>query len=111
MPLKMPKAAKNKPLSESELEAWESSRNLGAELLASVQEMLEDKGQVVLSPLIHARKQSGLTQAKFATLLGVSVRTLQSWEQGTKKPSGAAKTLIRLVSINPAVLHSLADAP
>jgi putative transcriptional regulator len=49
-----------------------------------------------------------LSQAQFAQLLGVSVRTLQDWEQGRREPSGAAKTLIRIATRRPDVLRALA---
>jgi putative transcriptional regulator len=52
--------------------------------------------------------KSGLTQAQFATLLGVSKRTLEQWEQGRRAPSGAAKTLIRLAELHPDVLREIA---
>jgi putative transcriptional regulator len=51
-----------------------------------------------------------LSQAQFAQLLGVSVRTLQGWEQGRKQPSGAARTLITLAQRNPKALRDLARA-
>jgi putative transcriptional regulator len=41
-------------------------------------------------------------------LLGVSVRTLQDWEQGRREPSGAAKTLIKVAERHPEVLQELA---
>jgi putative transcriptional regulator len=80
---------KTKPLADAELEAYEATRDLGAELLQSIQEMKAGKGQVVFSPAIEARKQTGLSQSQFAALIGVSVRTLQGWEQGRKQPSGS----------------------
>ena len=53
----------------------------------------DDKCGMVRSEVARARMASGLTQQKFASLLGVSLRTLQEWEQGRKNPSGAARTL------------------
>lgn len=49
----------------------------------------------------EARHRSGLTQTGFARLLGVSPRTLQQWEQGRRKPSGAARTLIHVMAAEP----------
>jgi putative transcriptional regulator len=49
-----------------------------------------------------------LSQSQFAKLLGVSVRTLQEWEQGRKKPTGAAQTLLRVAVQTPQALLSLA---
>jgi len=97
-----------KPLTDEELEAWENSRDLEAELLESVRQMTAGKGHVVMSPVISARKKTGLSQAKFAKLLGVSVRTLQEWEQGRRQPSGAAKTLIAVAERHPDILKEIA---
>lgn len=55
----------------------------------------------------HVR-QPALSQAEFAKLLGVSVRTLQEWEQGRRAPSGAAATLLRIAARHPAALMELA---
>lgn len=54
-----------------------------------------------------ARAATGLSQATFAKLLGVSVRTLQEWEQGRKAPSGAAVTLLKVAARHPEVLQEL----
>ena len=97
-----------KPLTDEELEAWENSRDLEAELLESVRQMTAGKGHVVMSPVISARKKTGLSQAKSAKLLGVSVRTLQEWEQGRRQPSGAAKTLIAVAERHPDILKEIA---
>lgn len=56
----------------------------------------------------RARAATGLSQAAFAGLLGVSVRTLQEWEQGRKAPSGAATTLLKVAAKHPKVLKGLA---
>ena len=96
--------SKNRKLSERQLLAYEAKRYLAAELLESVQQMKDGKTQVVLSPAIEARERTGLSQSQFAALLGVSVRTLQGWEQGRKKPSGAARTLLSIAHTNPKAL-------
>ncbi len=99
-----------KPMTDAQLAEWEASRDLEAELLKSVRQMKRGEGTVVHSPVIAARQNSGLSQAQFAVLLGVSVRTLQGWEQGRKQPSGAARTLITLAQRNPQALRDLASA-
>ena len=93
--------SKSKKLSQSEIEALEAKRDIGAEILQSIQDMKAGKGKVVLSPAVEARQATGLSQAQFAALLGVSVRTLQGWEQGRKQPSGAARTLLAIARTNP----------
>ena len=86
----------------------EAKRNLAAELLQSVREMKAGQVHVVSSPVIEARKKTGLSQSQFATLMGVSVRTLQGWEQGRKQPSGAARTLLAIASTNPKAVLAVA---
>jgi putative transcriptional regulator len=56
----------------------------------------------------QARAKMDLSQPQFAKLLGVSVRTLQEWEQGRKKPTGAAQTLLRVAVQTRQALLSLA---
>lgn len=54
------------------------------------------------------RGEYGLSQEKFAALLGISVRTLQNWEQGRRHPQGPAKVLLRVASRHPrAVLDAV----
>ncbi|MDX9709198.1 MAG: helix-turn-helix domain-containing protein [Trichloromonas sp.] len=62
-----------------------------------------ERAQVAL-----ARAATGLSQSAFAKLLGVSVRTLQEWEQGRKVPSGAAATLLKVATRYPEILQELA---
>ena len=93
--------SKSRKLSERDLEALEAKRDIGAEILQSVKDMKAGRGKVVLSPAVQARTATGLSQSQFARLLGVSVRTLQGWEQGRKQPSGAARTLLAIARANP----------
>jgi putative transcriptional regulator len=54
------------------------------------------------------RRHLGLTQEKFAVLLGISVATLQNWEQGRRKPEGPARVLLCIVAKHPkAVLDAV----
>ena len=85
-----------------------TGEELGCKLLESVKQMRARQGAVVHSPVAQARAASGLSQSKFAALMGVSVRTLQEWEQGRRKPSGAAQTLMIVATRHPEILRELA---
>lgn len=71
-----------------------SKRDIGREILNGLRELKRGEyGRVVNVPdVAGVREKTGLSQAQFAALLGVSVRTLQDWEQGRRAPSGAART-------------------
>ena len=85
----MPSTAQ--PLTDAELDVFEAGRDLGADLLESIRQMKAGEGTLVYSSIIAARQRAGLSQSQFAALLGVSVRTLQGWEQGKRQPSGAGR--------------------
>jgi putative transcriptional regulator len=80
------------------------------ELISSIQEAGKIKrGETAASrrhdfpaPDIKAiREGIGFSQSKFATLIGVNIRTLQNWEQGHRHPTGPAKVLLKLVQADP----------
>lgn len=100
--------SKSKPLTKAQLAAYEAKRDLAAELLQSVKEMRTGQTRVAFSPVVEARERTGLSQSQFAALLGVSVRTLQGWEQGRKQPSGAARTLLAIAAVNPKAVLAVA---
>lgn len=81
------------------------------DLLASVRQMRAGKAarttEVKLSAAAEARAKVGVSQSAFAELLGVSLRTLQDWEQGRRRPAGAAQTLLRVASQHPEALRDL----
>ena len=53
------------------------------------------------------REQYGLSQDKFATLMGISVATLRNWEQGRRKPEGPARVLLRVAATHPEALLNI----
>lgn len=56
------------------------------------------------------RNASGLSQAKFASLISVSVDTLRNWEQGRRSPTGPAQALLRAIANDPVhVIPALAQ--
>lgn len=87
-----------------------AKRNIGLEILEGIQEIKRgEHGRVTNLPSVSSvRERTGLSQARFAQLLGVSVRTLQEWEQGRRAPSGAARTLLLIAQKNPRALLAVA---
>ncbi len=80
------------------------------ELLESVQEMdgiVKGKKKASRSfdypdPEVKTiRDRLGVSQEKFATIIGVSKRTVENWEQGRRHPTGAARSLLRIVEADP----------
>lgn len=85
-------------------------RNVGREILEGLREIKRgEHGRVINIPdVARIREKTGLSQARFSALLGVSTRTLQDWEQGRRAPSGAARTLLLIADRNPAALLDVA---
>ena len=81
-------------------------KELFEELLESVKQ-----GAAIMKPLRSVefpesevqkiREQYGLSQDKFASLMGISVATLRNWEQGRRKPEGADRVLLRVAAAHP----------
>jgi putative transcriptional regulator len=88
----------------------EKKRNIGREILEGLHEIKRgEHGRVINLPSVaEIRERTGLSQSRFAALLGVSVRTLQEWEQGRRVPSGAARTLLLIAEKNPQALTDVA---
>jgi putative transcriptional regulator len=85
-------------------------RNIGLEILEGIREIKRgEHGRIINVPSVSTiRESTGLSQSRFAQLLGVSVRTLQEWEQGRRAPSGAARTLLIIAAKNPQALRDVA---
>lgn len=54
------------------------------------------------------RERFGLSQPRFAAMLGISVGTLRNWEQGRRRPEGPAQVLLRIAARNPEVVLAAA---
>ena len=80
--------------------------DIGAEILNGIREIKSGQVGRVLTfpPVAETRARVGLSQPEFARLLGVSVRTLQEWEQGRRSPSGPARLLLTIAYKNPRAL-------
>ena len=93
-----------------------SERDLGAEILAGIDEIRaykQGKPGLKVTELSEPsepkaiRAQLNLSQSAFAGLLGVSMRTLQDWEQGRRAPQGPAIALLRIAEQQPEVFAKL----
>ncbi|MEZ4737260.1 MAG: NadS family protein [Caldilineaceae bacterium] len=83
---------------------------LFAELLASVREggailrgeqAPSRRFEVSAPDVKQIREQYELSQSEFAALLGVSIKTLQNWEQGRRTPHGTARVLLQVAARHP----------
>jgi putative transcriptional regulator len=83
------------------------------ELVASVREggkILRSKAKpsrkfIVETPNVKKIRSSyKLSQPEFAALMGISVKTLQNWEQGRRAPEGAARVLLQVAAKHPEVI-------
>ena len=89
-------------------------KELFSELLQSVEEAVAiERGQLkpsrtfevrTANDVVRIRGNLGLSQTKFAALLGISENTLQNWEQGRRQPTGPAKVLLKVAARHPRVI-------
>ncbi|MBV7337234.1 helix-turn-helix domain-containing protein [Chloroflexi bacterium TSY] len=94
-----------------------AERDIGLEILEGIQEIKAYKeGKIDLrvrklsepsAPKV-IRQKLDLSQSAFAGMMGVSLRTIQDWEQGRRNPSGPAKSLLRIAEQHPNVFMELA---
>lgn len=88
-----------------------AKRNIGRELLDSVREIKAGGGRryrVVRPAQIRSiRERVGVSQAEFARMLGISLRTLQDWEQGRRQPNQAAQSLLAIAAKRPDVMREV----
>ena len=93
-----------------------SKRDIGQEILDGIREIKAfkaDQGDLRTHTLKEPaspqaiRAKLKLSQSAFAGLMGVSLRTVQDWEQGRRKPSGPAEALLRIAEQKPEVFLEL----
>ena len=93
-----------------------AKRDIGQEILEGIREIKAYKaGKRTLrvrtlketAPPQVIRAKLKLSQSAFAGLMGVSLRTVQDWEQGRRKPSGPAAALLRIAEQKPNVFTEL----
>ena len=101
------------PLPDETLRKRDAQRDLGQELLESVRQTQQGQEGYVhcveVAPATSARLRMKLSQREFAAMLGVSVRTMQDWEQGRRQPTGAARSLIAIAENHPEILREIVD--
>jgi len=93
-----------------------SDRDIGQEILEGLREIKQfKKGKINLkirtlnepSPPKVIRHKLKLSQSAFASLMGVSPRTIQDWEQGRRKLKGPAKSLLRIAEQHPEIFTQI----
>ncbi len=94
-----------------------AKRDIGTEILEGIKEVKAYKAGKLklkthqleeLPPTQEIRKRLQLSQVAFASLMGVSVRTVQDWEQGRRAPSGPARSLLRIAEQHSEIFLKLA---
>lgn len=99
-----------------------TSRNMKKELFEELKRSLREASQIKRgrlkpervfqvdseSEIVRVRGKLGLSQSKFAAILGISADTLQNWEQGRRTPTGPAKVLLKIAARHPEVLLEVA---
>lgn len=82
-----------------------NKRNIGTEILEAIQDIKHGKGKKKIISSFEdvkgIRDELHLSQTAFSSLMGISIRTLQEWEQGRRKPRGSAVSLLRIAHKHP----------
>ena len=86
-------------------------RNIGQEIVDSLQEIKAGGGRryrfTAPAEIRQIRESVGVSQANFARMLGISLRTLQDWEQGRRRPNQAAQSLLAVAAKRPEVMREV----
>jgi len=88
-----------------------AKRDIGQEILDAIRDIKAGKGKksIMFRPkeVSAVRKKLQLSQEQLAAMIGISVRTLQAWEEGRRRPAGAAVALLAIASARPDVVHEV----
>jgi putative transcriptional regulator len=85
-----------------------TEQEIQAQIEEDEKQAMQDAGQYIAG----IRKKLDLTQIEFARIINVSSQTIRNWEQGKRFPSGPAKALLQVLSIDPkTVLSALRKTP
>lgn len=90
-------------------------RNIAQEIVEGLQEIKAGGGKRTMveipTGVKRIRIKTGLSQAEFAACINISPRTLQEWEQGRAKPTGAAVSLLKIVDEHPDIFFKKKKSP
>ena len=88
-----------------------AKRNVGQEIVDSLREIKAGGGRryrfTAAEDIRQIRNGVGVSQANFARMLGISLRTLQDWEQGRRRPNQAAQSLLAVAAKRPDVMREV----
>jgi putative transcriptional regulator len=106
------KTRQRKPLFERLKQGLEEGiAHAKGELTLKTVEVPDDPPEIDAKTLAALRSRAAMSQAVFARMLSVSTKTLQSWEQGTRQPSGASLRIIQMFSEHPEMVCKSVGLP
>jgi putative transcriptional regulator len=112
LPEKLMVARKRKPLFERLKQGLEEGITYSkGELTLKTVRVPEEPPEIDAATVIALREQTEMSQAVFARMLNVSTKTVQSWEQGRRKPSQASRRLMQVFSERPEVVCQIVGLP
>ena len=88
-------------IDKSRLDAT-TEQDIARQKMADDAESMQDAARFVR----RVRKRLGLTQSEFSRRIDVSLDTIRHWEQGKRRPTGAAKALLKVLDRAPEVALS-----
>jgi putative transcriptional regulator len=104
--------SKRKPLAERLKKGLtEAVRHAKGELSLRTVEVPTPPPEIGAREVASLRTKTGMSQAVFASMLNVSTKTVQSWEQGQRKPSHAALRMLQVFRENPKFVFEIVGLP